>query len=68
MYTFSRALILVCVEHVNCVSKCGETRSLEAQRGASLSTGPTHMLSKEPLITCLTADAQISNTYGPHGK
>ncbi len=34
-------------QHVKCVYKarraeCGETRSLEAQRGASLSTGPTH--------------------------
>lgn len=34
-------------QHVKCVyeaegAECGETRSLEAQQGASLSTGPTH--------------------------
>lgn len=38
---FSIGLFLACVEHANWVSQCGETKSLEAQWGASLSTRPT---------------------------
>lgn len=38
---FSTALFLACVEHANWVAQCGETKSLEAQWGASLSTRPT---------------------------
>lgn len=59
MHTFFRRNPRTCLGagDVKGVYECGETGSLEAQREASLSTGPTHMLGKEPLITCLTVDA-----------